>query len=204
MGWFYASNIFFENIATLRNMFELAGVIFLFVIPAMTMRLMAEERKSGTIELLTTKPLHDWEIVLGKFFASWTFVGITMLPTLIYYFTILFLGNIDNGPVIGGYIGLMLMTGVYVAVGLLASSLTENQIIAFILGLFFCIVLFFIDKTLFVLPDFAAGFLQFLSVDYHFSNIARGVIDTRDVVYFLSVLGFSLYLSVVSLERRKW
>ncbi|MGA3285916.1 MAG: ABC transporter permease [Bacteroidota bacterium] len=204
MGWFYASNIFLVNIATLRNMFEYAGIIFLFVIPAMTMRLLAEERKSGTIELLSTKPLHDVEIVLGKFLASWAFVGITVLPTLVYYFIIVFLGDIDHGPVFGGYLGLMLMTGVYVAVGLLASSLTENQIVAFMLGLFFCVVLFFIDKMLIVMPDFATGILQFLSVDYHFSNIARGVIDTRDVVYFLSVLGFSLYLSVVSLERRKW
>ncbi len=204
MGWFYASNIFLVNIATLRNMFEYASIIFLFVIPAMTMRLLAEERKSGTIELLSTKPLHDAEIVLGKFLASWAFVGITVLPTLVYYLIIVFLGDIDHGPVVGGYLGLMLMTGVYVAVGLLASSLTENQIVAFMLGLFFCIVLFFIDKMLIVMPDFATGILQFLSVDFHFSNIARGVIDTRDVVYFLSVLGFSLYLSVVSLERRKW
>jgi ABC-2 type transport system permease protein len=204
MGWFYAGNIFLINIATLRYMFEYAGIIFLFVIPAMTMRLLAEERKSGTIELLSTKPLHDIEIVLGKFLASWAFVGITVLPTLIYYLIIVFLGDIDNGPVIGGYLGLMLMTGVFVAVGLLASSLTDNQIVAFMLGLFFCIVLFFIDKMLIVMPDFAIGILQFLSVDFHFSNIARGVIDTRDVVYFLSVLGFSLYLSVVSLERRKW
>jgi ABC-2 type transport system permease protein len=204
MGWFYASNIFLVNIATLRNMFEYAGIIFLFVIPAMTMRLLAEERKSGTIELLSTMPLHDVEIVLGKFLTSWVFVGITVLPTLVYYFIMLFLGDIDQGPVVGGYLGLMLMTGVYVAVGLLASSLTENQIVAFMLGLFFCIVLFFIDKMLLVMPDFTTSILQFLSVDYHFSNIARGVIDTRDVVYFLSVLGFSLYLSIVSLGRRKW
>jgi ABC-2 type transport system permease protein len=204
MAWFYASNIFLLNIASLRIMFEYAGIIFLFVIPAMTMRLLAEERKTGTIELLSTKPLHDLEIVLGKFLASWAFVGITVLPTLIYYFTLWYLGDIDHGPVIGGYIGLMLMTGIYVAVGLFASSLTDNQIVAFMLGLFFCIVLFFIDKMLIIMPDFATGVLQYLSVDYHFSNIARGVIDTRDVVYFLSVLGFSLYLSVVSLERRKW
>jgi ABC-2 type transport system permease protein len=204
MGWFYASTIFLINLANLRDMFEYAGIIFLFVIPAMTMRLLAEERKSGTIELLATKPLHDWEVVLGKFLAAWAFVGITILPTLVYYITISFLGDIDHGPVIGGYTGLLLMTGVYVALGLLASSLTENQIVAFMLGLFFCIVLFFIDRTLYVLPDFAAGVLQFLSVYYHFANIARGIIDTRDIIYFVSVLGFSLYLTVVSLERRKW
>jgi len=96
------------------------------------------------------------------------------------------------------------MTGAYAALGLLASSVTENQIVAFIIGLFFCVVLYFLDKMLFGMPDFAAGVLQYLSVDYHFSSIARGVIDTRDVVYFLSLIGFSLYLTVVSLERRKW
>jgi ABC-2 type transport system permease protein len=132
------------------------------------------------------------------------FVGITILPTFVYYLTIASTGPLDNGPVIGGYIGLFLMTGVYVAVGLLASSLTENQIIAFMLGLFFCVVLFFIDKMLFAAPDFAVSILQFLSVDYHFSNIARGVIDSRDIVYFLSLMGFSLSLSVVALQRRMW
>jgi ABC-2 type transport system permease protein len=204
MGWFYAGNIFLMNAATLRDMFEYAGIIFLFIIPAMTMRLLAEENKSGTIELLTTKPLQDGEIVLGKFLACWAFVGITILPTLVYYLTIATHGEIDNGPVLGGYLGLLLMTGVYVACGLFASSLTENQIVAFMVGIFFCVALFFVDKTLIFMPDFATGVLQYLSVDYHFSNIARGVIDTRDVVYFASMLGFTLYLTVVSLERRKW
>ena len=204
MGWFYAGNIFLNNTATLRDMFEYAGIIFLFIIPATTMRLLAEESKTGTIELLATKPLHDAEIVLGKFLASWAFIALTILPTLVYYLTIANVGSLDNGPVIGGYLGLLLMTGVYIAVGLLASSLTENQIIAFMLGLFFCVVLFFIDKMLFAVPDFAVSVLQFLSVDYHFSNIARGVIDSRDIVYFVSILGFSLHLSVVSLQRRTW
>ena len=204
MGWFYASNIFLVNGATLRDMFEYAGIIFLFIIPAMTMRLLAEENKSGTIELLTTKPLHDGEIVLGKFFACWAFVAITILPTLVYYLTIATHGEIDNGPVVGGYLGLLLMTGVYVGCGLFASSLTENQIVAFMLGIFFCVALFFADKTLIFMPDFATGVLQYLSVDYHFSNIARGVIDTRDVVYFASMLGFTLYATAISLGRRKW
>ena len=160
--------------------------------------------KAVPIELLSTKPLHDAEIILGKFLASWAFIGITILPTLVYYLTIANIGNLDIGPVICGYLGLLLMTGVYIAVGVLASSLTENQIIAFMLGLFFCVFLFFIDKMLFAVPDFAVSVLQFLSVDYHFSNIARGVIDSRDIVYFVSILGFSLYLSVVSLQRRTW
>lgn len=204
MGWLYASGIFLINYATLRNMFELAGIILLFIAPAVTMRLIAEEKKTGTIELLFTKPLHDAEIIIGKFIAAWIFILVAILLTLVYYITMIFLGEIDHGAVFGGYIGLILITGVYVAFGILASSLTENQIVAFIIGLFLCIVIYFIGETLIILPDFATGFLQFLSAKYHFSNIARGVIDTRDVIYFLSVIGLSLYLAIISLEKRKW
>jgi ABC-2 type transport system permease protein len=166
--------------------------------------LLAEEKKVGTIELLTTKPLHDWEVIIGKFLAAWALVGIMLLPTLIYYITVAFLGEIDHGPVIGGYLGLLLMAGVYVAIGLLASSLTENQIVAFIVGLIMMFALFMMDKVLIFVPEFMTSVIEYLGIDFHFSNIARGVIDSRDVVYFGSVLGFTLYLSVVSLERRKW
>jgi ABC-2 type transport system permease protein len=204
VGWLYTSSMFLINVASLRLMFEWIPLVFLFVVPAITMRLLAEEKKAGTIELLTTKPIHDWEIVTGKFFAAWMLIGVALLPTLIYYITIAFLGDIDNGPVIGGYIGLMLMAGVYVAVGLLASSITENQIIAFIVGLLFIFALFLMDKVLIFIPEFMISVVEYLGIDFHFSNIARGVIDTRDIVYFLSLLGFSLYLTVVSLGRRKW
>jgi ABC-2 type transport system permease protein len=204
VGWVYTSSMFLINVASLRLMFEWIPLVFLFVVPAITMRLLAEEKKAGTIELLTTKPLHDWEIVTGKFFAAWMLIGVALLPTLIYYITIAFLGDIDNGPVIGGYIGLMLMAGVYVAVGLLASSVTENQIVAFIVGLLFIFALFLMDKVLIFIPEFMISVVEYLGIDFHFSNIARGVIDTRDIVYFLSLLGFSLYLTVVSLGRRKW
>ena len=204
VGWVYTSSMFLINVASLRLMFEWIPLVFLFVVPAITMRLLAEEKKAGTIELLTTKPLHDWEIVAGKFFAAWMLIALALLPTLIYYITIAFLGDIDNGPVLGGYIGLLLMAGVYIAVGLMASSLTENQIVAFIVGLLLMFALFLMDKVLIFIPEFMISVVEYLGIDFHFSSIARGVIDTRDVVYFLSVLGFSLYLSVVSLGRRKW
>jgi ABC-2 type transport system permease protein len=204
VGWLYTSSMFLINVASLRMMFEWIPLVFLFVVPAVTMRLLAEEKKAGTIELLTTKPLHDWEIVTGKFLAAWALIGVTLLPTLIYYITVAFLGDIDNGPVIGGYLGLLLMAGVYIAIGLLASSLTENQIVAFIVGLLMMFAFFMMDKVLIFVPDFMTSVIEYLGIDYHFSNIARGVIDTRDVVYFGSVLGFTLYLSVVSLEKRKW
>jgi ABC-2 type transport system permease protein len=204
VGWFHTSNLFLSNVASLRLMFELVPLVFLFVVPAVTMRLLSEEKKSGTIELLTTKPLHDFEIVLGKFLAGWALVGVALLLTLVYYFTIAALGKIDNGPVIGGYFGLMLTAGVYVAIGLLASSLTENQVVAFIIGFVFVFVLFMLDKVLIYVPDYLTSIVEFLGIDYHFSNIARGVIDSRDVIYFLSLLGFTLYLTVLSLGRRRW
>jgi ABC-2 type transport system permease protein len=204
VGWLYTSSMFLIDVASLRMMFEWIPLVFLFVVPAITMRLLAEEKKAGTIELLTTKPLEDWEIVLGKFFAAWALIGLALLPTLVYYITVAFLGQIDNGPVVGSYLGLLLMAGVYVAIGLLASSLTENQIVAFIVGLLMIFALFMMDKVLMFVPGFMTSVVEFLGIDYHFSNIARGVIDSRDIIYFLSVLGFSLYLTVVSLGRRKW
>jgi ABC-2 type transport system permease protein len=168
------------------------------------MRLLAEEKKAGTIELLTTKPIHDGEIVAGKFLAAWALLAIALLPTLVYYVTLASLGSIDNGPVIGGYLGLLLMAGVYVALGLFASSLTENQIVAFIVGFLLVLTLFLMDKVLLYIPEGLTSVVEYLGIDYHYSNIARGVIDTRDIVYFLSLLGASLYLTVVSLGRRRW
>ncbi len=202
--WFYASDMFKVNLATMRDMFSLVPWIFVFVVPAITMRLIAEERKAGTIELLTTKPVHDSEIVLGKFLAAWALICISLLPTLVHYITIAFLGEIDHGPVVGGYLGLMLMAGVFVAVGLFASSLTENQIVAMIIGLVMMFTLMILDKILIYVPEFMNTVVEFIGVDFHFSNIARGVLDTRDIIYFASVLGFMLFLSTVSLSRRKW
>jgi len=204
LGWFYASNIFLLNIASMREMFEIARWIFLFVIPAITMRLLAEERKSGTIELLATKPVRDSEIVLGKFLAAWSLMGIALIPTLVYYATISSLGSVDHGPIIGGYIGLLLMAGVFVSIGLFASSVTDNQIVAFLLGIFLILIFFVLDKVLIFVPEWLTSTMEYLSTDAHFLSMARGVIDSRDLVYFLSILGFSLYCSVVSLERRKW
>lgn len=204
LGWFYASSMFLIGIASMRDMFETARWVLLFIIPAITMRLLAEETKSGTIELLTTKPVHDAEIVIGKFLAAWSLIVFALLPTLVYYFTLTSLGQLDNGPVIGGYLGLVLMAGVYVSIGLFASSVTDNQIVAFILGIFLIVVFFVLDKVLMFVPEGLASTFEYLSTDFHFMNIARGVIDSRDLVYFFSILGFMLTCSTVSLERRKW
>lgn len=204
LGWFFTNNLFLMNVASLRIVFDLVPLIFLFFIPAITMRLIAEEKKAGTLELLTTKPVRDVEIVLAKFFAAWTLLAAALAPTLFYLITIMTLGKVDLGPIISGYFGLLLMGGVYIAVGLLASSLTENQIVAFILSFLIVFVFFILDKILMYVPDTFASTLEFLSMDYHFSNIARGVVDSRNLIYFGSLLGFSLFLATVSLERRKW
>jgi ABC-2 type transport system permease protein len=204
IGWFFTNNLFLMNIASLRVMFELVPLVYLFFVPAITMRLLAEERKSGTLELLATKPVLDVEIIFGKFLAAWALLAAALLPTLLYLVTMFFLGSIDLGPVLTGYLGLLLMGAVYVGVGLFASSITENQIVAFIIGFLITLALFLMDKVLMYAPASLASTLEFLGVDYHFGNIARGVIDSRDIIYFLSLLGFSLYLATVSLERRKW
>jgi len=204
IGWFFSTNLFLMNLASMRVAFELIPLVFLFFVPAITMRLLAEEQKSGTLELLTTKPIRDEEIVLGKFFAAWALLAAALAPTLLYVIIVAALGPLDFGPVVSGYLGLLLMGGVYIGIGLFASSVTENQIVAFILSFLIILAFFLLDKVLMFVPEGFASTLEFLAMDYHFSNIARGVIDSRDLIYFGSLLYFSLYLSTVSLERRKW
>ncbi len=204
IGWFFTNNLFLMNVASMRIVFELVPLVFLFFVPAVTMRLLAEEKKSGTLELLTTKPVRDAEIVLGKFLAAWALLAAALVPTVLYLITLLSLGSIDMGPVVAGYLGLLLMGGVYIAIGIFASSLTENQIVAFIISFLIVLALFLMDKVLMYIPEGLASTIEFLGIDYHFSNIARGVIDSRDIIYFASLLGFSLLLATVSLERRKW
>ena len=204
IGWFFTSNLFLVNVASMRIVFELVPLVFLFFVPAITMRLLAEEKKAGTLELLTTKPVRDVEIVLGKFLSAWTLIAAALVPTLIYLITMMVLGKPDVGPILSGYLGLMLMGAVYVGIGILASSLTENQIIAFIISFLIVLALFMMDKVLIFVPAGLASTVEFLGIDYHFSNIARGVIDSRNIVYFASLIVFSLLLATVSLERRKW
>lgn len=204
VGWFFSSNLFLMNVASMRVVFELVPLVFLFFIPAITMRLLAEEQKTGTLELLTTRPVRDAEIVLGKFLAAWVLVAVTLLPTVLYVIVLASLGPLDIGPVVSGYIGLLLMAAVYAGIGLFASSLTENQIVAFIISFLIILALFLLNKVLMYVPEGLASTFEFLGIDYHFSNIARGVIDTRNLIYFASLIGFSLLLARVSLERRKW
>jgi ABC-2 type transport system permease protein len=188
----------------MRNVFDVVPFIFLFFVPAITMRSIAEEKKSGTIELLLTKPITDMEIVIGKFLASLSLITFALLPTLIYVISLTFLGKIDIGPIITAYIGLILLSGIFAGVGIFTSSLTENQVIAFIICFLIIFALYLLNRVLVYLPASLASILEYISVDYHFSNIARGVIDTRDIIYYLSGITILLFLTRTSLESRKW
>lgn len=205
VGWFYVNNIFLIDVATMRPMFDsVIPLTLIFIIPAITMRQFAEENKSGTIEILMTKPVSDWEIVLGKFLSSLALVAIMILPTILYYITLASISDIDHGPIWGGYFGLILLSSAFISMGLFASTLTSNQIVAFIIGMLIVLVFYLLDKVLIYFPGWAISTIEYFGVDYHYSNLSRGVIDTRNIIYFLSITGFMLYLTVISLERRKW
>lgn len=204
-GWFFSSSLFLVNQADLRDEFSLIlPVIFLFFVPAITMRLIAEEKKSGTIELLVTMPVRDVEIVLGKYLASLILLTACLFLTFAYPLTISLLGDPDGGALIGGYLGLLLMGGAYLAIGVFTSGMSSNQIVAFIIGFVIILVLFMLDKVIMLYPGPIASILEYASSTYHFENLARGVIDTRDVIYYLSLIGLFLFLAVRSLESRKW
>ena len=201
-GWFFFSTFFLYGLASTRNFFTMMPIIFTFVAPAVTMRLFSEELNVGSYELLLTMPVSIRQVVLGKFLAGTVFMTMMLLPTISYPLTISFLGELDWGPVVGGYIGAFLLAGSYCAVGLFASSLTRNQIIAFIIGLAICFGLTMLNKILFFMPETLLSFLSYLGVDMHFANISKGIIDTRDLLYFLSVAFIGLYATHLSIEER--
>jgi ABC-2 type transport system permease protein len=202
VGWFFFSTFFLFNQASLRNFFALLPIVFAFVIPAVTMRLFSEEVNVGTYEILLTMPVTFREVVLGKFLAGVAFVAAMLLPTLAYPVTVSLLGDLDWGPVIGGYVGAILLGSAFSAVGLFASSLTRNQIVAFIMGVAICFVLVLIDKILFFLPTPLVGVLEYLGADFHFENISRGILDSRDIFYFLSVTFVGLYATHLAMEEK--
>ena len=200
LGYLYFSTLFLGGFASLRNFFSFTPMLFVVFAPALTMRLIAEERKSGTIEHLLTLPVTDTQVVLGKFMAAVGTLGVGIMFTIPYAITVAFLTpeglSMDLGPVIGGYFGLVFLAASFVSLGLLASSLTKNQIIAFVIGLAICFFFFFIDKFAVLMPTSIGPFFEYLSVDYHFNNFSRGVIDTRDLLFYVSVTAISLLLTV--------
>lgn len=204
--FFFFRGFFVIGQSTLREFFSLIPLVFLLFVPAVTMRLWAEERKLGTMELLLTFPVKDWEVVLGKFLASFGFLAAALACTLPLAVTVAILGNPDDGAIVGGYLGCLLLGGTYLALGLWISALTSNQIIAFILTAAACFFLYIIGEPVVMssVPDALAAFVAQLSVGYHFDSIGRGVLDSRDLLYYLSIIAFFLFLNIRSIESRKW
>lgn len=205
-NWLFFQNFFIIGQASMRTYFSILPWVFLFLAPAITMRVWAEEKKSGTMELLMTLPVKDWEVVVAKFLSSLAFLTIVLLLSLTIPITISRLGNLDWGTIIGGYLGAILMGGAYLSLGLFISSLTKNQIIAFLIGLVSCFGVFIIGSE-FVLQKLGpsiASLFQFIGVGSHFDNIGKGIIDSRDLIYYLSFIFIFLYLNAKSIESRNW
>ncbi len=202
------SSILDNNYATLDKFFELAPWVLLFLVPAITMHSLSEEFKTGTFEILKTKPLSAWQIVLGKYIAILMVMLIVILPTLIYIITIKSLstqGTIDSGSITGSYVGLFLLAAVFAAVSLCCSGFTNNAVVAFLIGVFVCLILYFGFNAISKISFFANGldyYIEMLGIDFHYKSISRGVIDTRDVVYFFSIIFLSLLITVKNICRK--
>ncbi len=202
-GWFFFSTFFLYNQANLRSFFTLLPLIFSFVVPAIAMRLFAEELSRGSYELLRTMPLTFSDIILGKFLAGLLMTAALLVPTIAYPISIAFLGQLDWGPVVGGYFGALLLGGAFTAIGLFSSAITHNQIVAFIVGAAICFTLTLISKMLYFFPESVLDILQYLGADFHFSNISKGIIDSRDLIYFFSVIVVALYGTYLVLLQKK-
>lgn len=196
--------------AELETLFSFGPYVLLFLIPAITMRTFAEEKKGGTMELLLTRPLTDWQIILGKYFSSLFLLLLALLPTLLYYYSIYELGNpegnIDTAGVTGSYVGLFLLGAVFAAIGILASSLTENQIVAFLVALFLCFLLYTGFSSLAAIDVWGTWsyIIQQLGILHHYNALSRGLIDSRNLLYFLSVIILMLSFTKLVLSSRKW
>lgn len=203
-------NVLDSGYATLDTLFAIAPWVFLFLVPAVTMRMFAEEKKTGTIELILTRPISDVSIILGKYFASVALILILLVPVLVYYLSVYLLGspvgNIDAGGTWGSFIGLFFLASAYAAVGIFTSSLTDNQIVSFLLSVVLCLVLYLGFKSMAQLPMFDGikYLLVSIGIDEHYSSMSRGVIDSRDILYFLAVCATFIVLTRTVLESRKW
>ena len=204
LGFFFWNTFFLFGRATAREMFSWLGRILVFTLPALTMGLLAEEKRTGTIELLITMPVTEAQVILGKFLGVLGLYAILLALTIFYPISIATLGDLDWGPVISGYVGLLLQGSAILAIGLMASSWTGNQLIALFVALALSVFFWVLDKFLLLLPTSAASALEWLSFDYHFQSMARGVIDLRDVLYFLSMTIFALAIAFRALESRRW
>jgi ABC-2 type transport system permease protein len=204
------SNIIEYGYANVDGLFIIGPFVFLFLVPAVTMRSFADERKSGTIELLFTRPLTDFKIILAKYLAAVALVVLSLLPTLIYYVTVYYFamppGNIDSGGFWGSFIGLFLLGAVFVSIGIFSSAVTDNQVVSFVVAVLLSFFMYLGFQFIFSLSLFGDLdlFIKNLGISAHYSSISRGVVDTRDLIYFFSVIGLFLFLTKFSLARRKW
>jgi ABC-2 type transport system permease protein len=204
LGFFFWKTFFLFGRVSAREMFRWLGLILVLALPALTMGLLAEEKRTGTIELLITMPVTEAQVILGKFLGVLGLYVVLLLLTLPYPISVSTLGDLDWGPVWGGYLGLLLQGSAILAIGLMASSWTDNQLIALFVALSLSVFFWVLDKFLALLPTSAASALEWLSFDYHFQSMARGVIDLRDVFFFLSVTIFALAVAFRALESRRW
>lgn len=204
--FFFVEDFFRQGQASMRGYFGTVPWIFLFFVPAITMRLWAEEKKAGTLEILLTMPLREIEVVLGKFLASFAFLAIALAFTITVPISIRYLGRPDMGVIVGSYCGALFLGGAYLAIGLLISSLTENQVVAFIVSIAAIFLLLVVGVAPVYLNSLGpiVHVCEYVSLLSHFNNVTRGVIDSRDVVYYLSVVALFLYLNVKNIESRKW
>ncbi|HNV98494.1 MAG TPA: gliding motility-associated ABC transporter permease subunit GldF [Chitinophagales bacterium] len=208
---FPETNILDDGFATLDAFFNFAPWILMFLIPAITMRSFAEEKNSGTIEFITTRPVTDFEIIFGKYLAALVLVVFSIIPTITYYFTVRAMaspaGNVDTGGIMGSYIGLLFLSGTFVAIAMFTSAITNNQIVAFIAGMFGCFFLFLAFDSLSLIPVFVGNvdaYFNAISINQHYRNISKGYIDLRDVVYFISMMALFLLMTKTALSSRKW
>ena len=203
-GYLFFTQLFLEKQADMRGFFNIMPLLFMFMIPAITMRLLADEKASGTLELLITMPVRDSEVVIGKFLAAMALLCTAIGLTLVFAITVKSLGPLDRGPTIGGYLGLVLMGGAYVSIGVMASALTRNSIVSFIVAFAISFALYLLGRLTQFLPQSLQKLVAYLSIDGHFENIGRGVIDTRDLIYYFSVMVVCLLIATLSLESRRW
>jgi len=206
-AFFFFVAFFPVGVASMRSFFGLAPLIFMVFVPAVTMRLVAEERKTGTIELLLSMPVKDWQVVAGKFAAALAMLAVGLLWTLPFAISVSSVtakgASFDWGPVVGGYFGLLLMASSFIGLGMWGSALSRNQIVGFIVGLVLCLAFSLINRIAMVLPASLGEVFQYLSVDYHFENIARGVFDTRDILFYLSLTAVALVLTTRALAAAR-
>lgn len=203
VGWFFNSTFFLQNAATVRTLFEVTPFAFLFFVPALTMKVFADELRSGTYDLMISKPVSLTGIITGKFLATLTVVAVFLIPTFLYVILASSLAPLDWGPVVGGYLGMLILASIYASIGIFASTLTDNQIIAFITGFVISFLFYIAGNFSMFLPQPLGLITNFLSIETHIRGILRGVVDTRDLIYAISMVTTFLTLAWMVLTHRR-